>query len=130
MRVSIVAVVAWIGLLSCFTLPAAAADQGGTGAAAITQDPVFSSDPENIWRQYSAEIACTREEFDAYTRDRSRVYAVELGNVLPYETLVPFDELDSDKLSPPQAYCRLLEGSPLTRAAMMASLVHASATGR
>lgn len=47
MRLLIAVMVAWMGLVICLTLPAAAADQGGAAAATAKQDPIFSSDPED-----------------------------------------------------------------------------------
>ena len=98
------------------------------GEADITR--VRSGSPSSIWGEYGTTIGCEQDKFDAYTHDRDEIYALELGNVLPYATRVPFAELQPERVSPPQAYCRLLEGAPLTRAAMMASLVHGTSVWR
>lgn len=98
------------------------------GEAGISS--VTLSEPDELWRRFGAEIGCTRREFERYVGGRRRVYAIELDEVFPYRTLVPLDELDSQRPSPPQAYCRLLEGAPLTRATMMASLVDSAQSVR
>ena len=75
-------------------------------------------------------MGCTLEEFTAYVGSASKIFAVELSDIIPYRepiSLAQVSHLVREDLTPPQSYCDLRlddEDSPWVKAVSVASLLH------
>jgi predicted transcriptional regulator len=92
---------------------------------ALIKEVVFDS-PENIWRKFSSQIGCTKEEFDKYSESKNKVYAIVLQDVVPYKKSISIKEISSlikENLRPPQNYCNLQNNSKWAQAVSMGGLL-------
>lgn len=93
----------WIDQRLC--IYSSAPDRCLLGEATVVS--VVTGHPEEIWSSYRAQLCCSRTEFDDYSRGRSKLAAIVLGQVLRYERPLPLSEiraLNEGRFSPPQSY--------------------------
>jgi predicted transcriptional regulator len=116
----------WIGCKA--VLYASSPQRALVGEATINS--VTSGSPADIWSQFGPSMGCTREEFVAYAGSVSRIFAVELSEIIPYRepiSLAQVSHLVREDLTPPQSYCdlRLDDGDGAwAKAVSVASLLH------
>lgn len=92
---------------------------------------VVSDKPENIWDTYETEIGSTREEFDEYTAKASKIFAIELEDICPYQSSIPLSQIyhflnPETELRPPQSYFSLEKNQQWSKAVSIAALLHGS----
>ena len=85
--------------------------------------------PEDIWADFGRFIGCEKAEFDAYTKGRCEVAAIELSDILPYKDAIPLERLShimKEDLRPPQSYrhINLKDNNPWARAVLIAAFLH------
>lgn len=116
----------WIGCKA--VLYASSPQRALVGEATVNS--VTSGLPADIWSEFGPGMGCTLDEFTAYVGSASKVFAVELGDIIPYRepiSLAQVSHLVREDLTPPQSYCdlRLDDGdSPWVKAVSVASLLH------
>lgn len=95
-----------------------------------TVNSVTAGSPADIWSQFGASIDCALDEFTAYAGSARQLFAIELGDVMPYREplgLAQLMHLVREDLTPPQSFCDLRlddQNSPWVRAVSVASLLH------
>jgi predicted transcriptional regulator len=94
-----------------------------------TVENVVAGKPADIWSRFGFGIQCSKEEFDGYAGSSKKVFAITLGNAIPYAVPVPLDQvthiLGSD-LTPPQSYISLEENQGWACAVSVAAFLHGS----
>lgn len=68
---------------------------------------VIEDKPEAIWAKHAGELGCTKSEFDGYTKDAEKIYAIFLSDINKYHNSLSLNYLSNfiDKpISPPQSY--------------------------
>ncbi|MBI5060224.1 ASCH domain-containing protein [candidate division KSB1 bacterium] len=73
---------------------------------------VVSGTPESVWERFNTEIGCSAAEYFSYAGNHHQVFALLLDSVVPYErslTLTEARKYSSQRITPPQSYCRLTE---------------------
>lgn len=116
----------WVGCRA--VLYASSPQRALVGEATVSS--VTSGSPSQVWSEFAAGLGCTWEEFESYVGAASRVFAVELGDVVPYRepiSLAQVSHLVREELTPPQSYCDLrLDGGDgaWVKAVSVASLLH------
>ena len=61
---------------------------------ALIKDVIFDR-PENVWKRFSDQIGCAKEEFDKYTISKNKVYAIVLEDAVPYQNSISIKEISS-----------------------------------
>ena len=113
--------------LSKVTIYASGSERSLVGEALIKD--VVVDKPENIWRRFSDQIGCTKEEFDKYTTSKNKVYAVVLEDAVPYQKSISIKEISSlmkENLRPPQNYYNLNNNTKWAEAVSMGVLLRGS----
>ena len=93
----------WIDQRVC--IYSSSPDQSLVGEATITS--VIAAAPEDIWASYGSEVCCDRAEFDEYVKGASKLVAIRLSDVRPYERPVSLQEIrksNGGHFFPPQSY--------------------------
>lgn len=68
---------------------------------------ITSGNPNDLWAQFQSRMGCSKNEFDAYVGDASKIAAIEFDNIRAYESPVPvcrLADLLSLKLLAPQSF--------------------------
>jgi predicted transcriptional regulator len=115
----------WKG--SKVTIYASGCERSLVGEALI-KDVIFDK-PENIWERFSDQIGCAKEEFDKYTISKNKVYAIVLGDAVPYQKSISIKEVSSlmkENLRPPQNYYNLNNNAKWAEAISMGALLQGS----
>ena len=104
--------------------------KNGALVGEATIKSVVQDHPKNIWLQFGQRIACSVTEYDQYSSSADQVYAIELGDVLPYRFPIMLQQISQilhQPLRPPQSYFRLDsdESHSWAQAVSVASLLHA-----
>ena len=84
----------------------------------LIKDVIFDK-PENVWKKFSDQIGCAKEEFDKYTISRNKVYAIVFEDVVQYRKSISIKEISSlkkENLRPPQNYCNLKNNTKWVKA--------------
>jgi predicted transcriptional regulator len=94
-----------------------------------TVENVVTGTPADIWSRFRWGMQCTKEEFDVYAAGSEKIFAITLGNAVPYASPVPLAQvthiLGSD-LTPPQSYLALKRNQGWAFAVSIAALLHGS----
>ena len=94
-----------------------------------TVEKVSPGRPIDIWREYGNHIGCTKQEFDSYAEHHKKIFAIELGDALPYLQTIPLDQathLLDEELRPPQSYLSLQNNEGWAKAVSVAAFLHGS----
>jgi len=75
------------------TIYASGSERSLVGEALI-KDVIFDR-PENVWKRFSDQIGCAKEEFDKYTISKNKVYAIVLEDAVPYQNSISIKEISS-----------------------------------
>jgi predicted transcriptional regulator len=107
----------------------------GTGEllGVIRIDDVVEGSTEEVWATYGNRIGCSKAEYDRYTENRDRIFALLLSDPKPYEAPVPISQLaylTGERLAAPQSYARAAAGNEWGRALSVAALLHGRTTSR
>lgn len=92
-----------------------------------TIEKVEEGIPENIWKNNSALLGCTKYEFDNYTACSTKIYALTLNNVVPYNTPIHLSKLSDyvkKELRAPQSYQSLSNDKHWAKAIPITELIH------
>ncbi|HUV04073.1 MAG TPA: hypothetical protein VMX94_03080 [Armatimonadota bacterium] len=92
-----------------------------------TVDKVVSDTPSSIWATFHSDVGCSEEEFLSYVGTASKVHAIVLKNVEPYNRTLPLKEVGeiiNMPLAPPQSYCTVQGQSTWVKAMPVARMLH------
>ena len=90
-------------------------------------DLIKHDNPEKIWDKYHNKIGCTKEEFDEYTKDCEKIYAIFLCNIERYINSISLNQLSfwlNKDLHPPQSYSTFENDKHWAGAVSIAELLH------
>ncbi len=93
----------------------------------VTLDKIEKDKPENIWRKYKDKIACTEQDYLAYTKDTEQIFSIHLKNFEKYIGSIPLSQLSyllDDNLRPPQSYYLLKNNTKWSNAISIIDLMH------
>jgi predicted transcriptional regulator len=85
--------------------------------------------PADIWANFGPQIGCSWDDFEAYVASANEVSAIELRDVIPYQSPVSVAQVShllNTHLRPPQSFCdlKLDDDNPWAQAVSVASLLH------
>jgi predicted transcriptional regulator len=106
------------------TMYASGSERSLVGEALI-KDVIFDR-PENVWKRFSDQIGCAKEEFDKYTISKNKVYAIVLEDAVPYRKSISIKEISSlmkENLRPPQNYYNLNNNAKWAEVVSMGALL-------
>jgi predicted transcriptional regulator len=92
-----------------------------------TIEKVEEGIPENIWEKNSDLLGCTKREFDNYTAQSSKVYALTLNNIEPYHDPIQLSAMSDyikKELKAPQSYQSILKNRHWAEAISITDLLH------
>lgn len=84
--------------------------------------------PEIIWQRFNKQLACSRAEFDSYSKGAEQIYAIELDEIKPYLGRVPLvqaSQMLGEDLAPPQSHLTLEKNKSWAKAVSLAAYLHA-----
>ncbi len=87
---------------------------------------VDRGNPELIWEKYKEKVGGTKEEFDKYTKDSKRIYAISLNSFDQYIQPLYLEQLSyllNKNLRAPQSYLSLVNNQEWTEAISIAELL-------
>ena len=85
--------------------------------------------PSTIWEKFNKNIGVNKQEFDRYTSDMDKIFAIFLDNVHAYQNIIPLSQIShliKKDLTPPQSYYSLSKNKDWRDAISMATLLHAN----
>ena len=100
---------------------------GLAGEATIAR--VIEGPPDRIWEHFGHQIGCARTEYEAYIRDRDRVFALVLSDVRAFCDPVPLAQLThllGIRLPAPQSYLSLEDNEGWLAAVVLAAALQGS----
>lgn len=68
---------------------------------------VVEEKPEIIWSQHAEQLGCSKTEFDGYTKDADKIYAIFLSDISKFHNNLSLNYLSNffnKKIHPPQSY--------------------------
>ena len=68
---------------------------------------IVEDKPETIWSKHADELGCSKSEFDGYTKDAEKVYAIFLSDIHRFHNNLSLNYLSlffEKKIYPPQSY--------------------------
>jgi predicted transcriptional regulator len=68
---------------------------------------VIEDRPDVIWAKHSSELGCSKSEFDGYTKDADKVFAIFLSDINKFHNNLSLNYLSNffeKKIHPPQSY--------------------------
>jgi predicted transcriptional regulator len=94
-----------------------------------TVESVVAGTPADIWSRFGWGMQCSREEFDGYVGCSEKIFAITLGNAVPYASPVPLAQVTQilgNDLAPPQSYISLENNQGWACAVSVAAFLHGS----
>lgn len=65
---------------------------------------IHQDSPSNIWEKTKNFAGVSKEEFDAYFSGKTKAIAIEIGDLILYDTPKKISSI-SKKVTPPQSFC-------------------------
>lgn len=99
--------------------------QALVGEAWITK--IIADSPDRIWEKYNGSLGCEKADFDEYTGQLEKVYAIELDDVRAYQSPILVSQMNhllGANLRPPQSHCSLSSNEGWSQAVSLAALLH------
>jgi len=87
---------------------------------------VIEGKPENIWSEHSENLGCSKSEFDDYTKDAEKIYAIFLSDIDKFHNSLSLNYLSNfleNKITPPQSYSSV-KGTEWKNAISIAEILH------
>jgi predicted transcriptional regulator len=94
---------------------------------------VVQNSPREIWKKLGSELGCNRTDFDRYTKNAEKIFALELDEITPFR--IPISRKDAaeilkESLTPPQSYCAVKQNKPWGQAVTLATLLQGAFKGQ
>lgn len=90
---------------------------------------VVADTPNEIWKNFSTEIGCSKNDFENYTNGKDKVYAIILNDSYEFKAPILRSNLSSlakKDIRAPQSYARFIENSELEEAISIQTLLQST----
>jgi len=102
-------------------------EQSFVGSFRITN--VVEGSPTEIWRNFESEIGCSRLEFDSYTKNTEKIYAIVADDRFAFKSRIPSTQVShllKRDFNAPQSYSAVKDGSGLEEIGSISALLQAT----